>query len=154
MNFVRHPRLKNGRSSSSVLVFLFLLGTTGLTLALRVIAQDGTIADQQASAVAPAPSTSSDGPYQRLREGTELTNLLGIFKPSGERIVFQAANGKGRFLCLENLNLERVSRLVRDNPESLQWEVSGTVTEFGGGNYLSLSRALLRSKTRSRKAGA
>ena len=152
MNSVRHPRSNHNRSSNSVLVFLFLLGTIALTLGLRAVAQEGTIADEQTLSAGPAePAGSNDAPFQRLREGTQLTNQLGTFKPAGERIMFQAASGKGRFLCLENLNLERISRLVRDNPDSLQWEISGTVTEYGGSNFLEVSRAILRSKTRSRR---
>lgn len=134
--------------------FLLLLVAMIFVPRLLALAEDGANAHQQLSQAPVAASTSAgDQPFQRLREGTQLLNELGTFKPAGERIIFLAASGKGRYVCLENLNLERIGRLVRDNPENLQWEISGAVTEYGGANYLAVSRAILRSKTRSRKDG-
>lgn len=139
---------------SIALAFVPVLCGAFLACGLTSVAEDGSDPDQQVSQrspSAPGPGPSNDAPYHRLREGTQLANELGTFKPAGERIMFLSATGKGRYLCLENLNLERIGRLVRDNSENLQWEISGTVTEYGGANYLAVSRAILRSKTRSRK---
>jgi hypothetical protein len=50
-------------------------------------------------------------------------------------MMFYAADGERRFGVLENLNLERVARLVGETPDPLEWSVSGVVTEYQGGNY-------------------
>jgi hypothetical protein len=140
LNVMHQTSTIRGLRQPTALLLLLLVGSIALTWGLRAVGQD-----------APPAVPTNVVPFQRLREGTQLANQLGTFKPTGERIMFLAATGKGRFLCLENLNLERIGRLVRDNPENLQWEISGTLTEYGGANYLEVSRAILRSKTRSRK---
>jgi hypothetical protein len=63
--------------------------------------------------------------------------------------MFYAADNR-RFTTLENLNLERVARVISDSPDTLEWTVSGTITEFQGANYLLLSRAVLKSKPQRR----
>jgi hypothetical protein len=97
-----------------------------------------------------APSTSSRGgtPQSttvRMREGVELADRVGHFKLSGDRATFYAAEGGARLVGLENLNLERVVRSVSENPDQ-QWKVSGVVTEFRGGNYLLITRAIMLNK--------
>ena len=85
---------------------------------------------------------------ERVREGTAL-ETHGSFKLTGDRIMFYTAD-KRRFGTLENLNLERIARMVSDSPDPLQWSVSGTVTEYQGSNYLLVSRAVLKSKPQRR----
>jgi hypothetical protein len=48
---------------------------------------------------------------------------------------------------LPNLGLERVGRMLKsvEEPESISWSVSGMVTEFGGRNYLLVTRAVYKS---------
>ena len=50
---------------------------------------------------------------------------------------------------LPNLNLERVIRMLKtvDEPESIWWSISGTVTEFAGRNYVLISRAVYKAAT-------
>jgi hypothetical protein len=81
----------------------------------------------------------------RLREGTVL-ELSGTFKPLGDRIMFYSSTDNRRFGTLENLNLERITRLVTEGSDAMQWSVTGTVTEFQGANYLLVSRAVVNSK--------
>src|SRR5687768_15245816 len=61
---------------------------------------------------------------ERLREGTALAEQMGRFQPTGDRMMFYAADGERRFGVLENLNLERVARLVGETPDPLEWSVS------------------------------
>jgi len=49
---------------------------------------------------------------------------------------------------LENLNLERIARAVADNPVTLEWKVTGTITEYRGANFLLVTRATLISGNR------
>ena len=81
------------------------------------------------------------------REGTELRDEPGHFLVVGARINFLSAAGE-QLIALENLNLERIGRIMNSTPDSVEWLVSGTVTEFQGGNYLCVKRA-----TRKMKAG-
>jgi hypothetical protein len=83
----------------------------------------------------------------RWREGSKLVDVVGQFKTSGERVAFHAADGKSRFPCLENLNSERVARIVAESPpESLDWIVQGTLTEFRNDNYLLVTQAVITSR--------
>lgn len=100
---------------------------------------------------APSQLPVNDG-SDRLREGTAL-ETLGSFKLTGDRIMFYSAD-KRRFGTLENLNLERIARMVSDSPDTLQWSVSGTVTEYQGSNYLLVARAVLKSKPQRRSGTA
>ena len=81
----------------------------------------------------------------RVREGTELTNVLGYFTVTGSRVTFITADAGARFAGLENLNLERISRMISKAPKQMDWEVSGEVTEYCGANYLLVRRAVLKT---------
>lgn len=85
-------------------------------------------------------------PEQRIREGGILTDVVGYFKATGDRATFYAVDGKQRFGCLENLNLERVATVLGEASTPLEWSVSGQVTEFRGSNYLLITRAIVRHK--------
>ena len=103
----------------------------------------GALSAAEPSAAKPAEPLPAD---RLMREGAELTDQLGEFKFSGDRTLFVAGPEKRRFVVLENLNLERVGRILSDNPDALEWSVSGTVTEYRGSNYLYVRRATLRSR--------
>jgi hypothetical protein len=81
-----------------------------------------------------------------LREGTELVNQLGQFKLSGQRVVFIAADGRRQLEGLENLSLERIVKEISASSDPRTWLVTGTVTEFQGGNYLLVRRAIQKSR--------
>ena len=54
---------------------------------------------------------------------------------------------------LPNLNLERIVRAIRDDPDQLVWSASGSITEYQGSNYLLVTRAVLKSKKSSESTG-
>lgn len=83
----------------------------------------------------------------RLREGAVLQDEPGVFQDTGDRIVFQARSRKAPLTVLENLALERISAALEEDRTPRQWTVSGVVTEYRGGNYLLISRALRRART-------
>ena len=83
---------------------------------------------------------------QRVREGTQLVDQAGHFRPTGDRITFFTADGNDRFVVLENLNLERVARLIAEGPERRAWRASGTITEYRGTNFLLLGQAVLTNR--------
>lgn len=86
----------------------------------------------------------------RIREGTEMVNQNGYFRMTGDRVTFFTEGGKERFVVLENLNLERVSRILAENPNHLQWTVTATVTEYRGANYIFVRKAVRRDQKASR----
>jgi hypothetical protein len=89
----------------------------------------------------------------RLREGVELADRVGQFKLRGDRATFISTDGGLSLVGLENLNLERVVRAISDNPNQ-DWRVSGIVTEFRGGNYLLITRAIMLNKPANRASNA
>ncbi len=111
-------------------------------------AEASRAADPRARRSAPAGTPAKSPPPQanlRVREGTEIVDQLGYFQISGDRVVFFTADGQRRFAGLENLQLERIARVVADTPQPLQWGVTGTITEYRGANFLLVRRAILKS---------
>ena len=82
----------------------------------------------------------------RLREGTHLKNVIGRFRQSGDSLVFIDPDNR-ELGALPNLNLERIARMLQsvEEPESVSWSISGTVTEYSGNNHLLITRAAFRS---------
>jgi hypothetical protein len=105
------------------------------------VATAGGSPSAASAATEPAPLAP-----RQMREGTELVDQRGVFKVFQGRAAFLPVDGKRQLICLENLNLERVVRTIADNPEQLQWLVSGSITEYRGSNYLLVSRAILKGK--------
>src|SRR5690242_17287154 len=85
-----------------------------------------------------APAAQSNAKLKVRREGTQLRDEPGRFLASGNRLSFTGADGTN-YIGLENLNLERVGKVVAASPDVVEWFVSGTVTEYQGSNYLLLS---------------
>jgi hypothetical protein len=131
----------------------------GVTLGLFIL---GSASSQPPSdpgrAVPPVPPAPLQQPFRpanpiaapatanAMREGTELVDQPGAFMLAGDRLVFVSVASKRRLIGLENLNLERISRTIADNPESVNWMISGTVTEYRGANYVFVRRAILKSR--------
>ncbi|MBA3483947.1 MAG: hypothetical protein H0T51_19245 [Pirellulales bacterium] len=82
----------------------------------------------------------------RLREGTQLRDVTGRFRQSGDSLTFIDEDDR-QISGLPNLNMERILRVLKtvEEPESIAWSVSGTVTEFAGKNYLLITRAVYKS---------
>jgi len=94
----------------------------------------------------PNDSASHQEDDRPIREGTEVVDQPGSFKLVGDRALFLTNDGKHRWCTLENLGLERIVRTVADSPEQLEWNVTGTITEYRGNNYLLIRRASLRNR--------
>jgi hypothetical protein len=127
---------------------MFIVGTVW---AADRRAESGThaTAASQSDAATPMPdATGGVTPARRLREGTTLVDELGQFESTGERVRFVPSKGDAKYVVLENLNLERVARLLGEGSDARRWSVSGTITEYRGGNYLLLTRAILKSPSR------
>jgi hypothetical protein len=117
---------------------------------LRAQSPGGTKLESSAISGRPAPTNVadkdalaplSDETGHLRREGTQLREQRGHFEVTGARIAFVAADRKTRFVGLENLDLQRIAQLVAGSSESLEWTVTGLITEYQGTNYLLVTRA-------------
>jgi len=154
------PGARNWLSGGTVLFLLLvalsapLAGTRAPTSpkAERALASPPpppTAQPEASAATRPRPATPT--PERGIREGTELVDQMGRFKMTGDRVTFVTSDGKMSFVGLENLNLERIARAIADNAEPLEWKVSGTVTEYGGANFLLVERAIIRPRADPRE---
>ncbi|MFT7642650.1 MAG: hypothetical protein ACI9G1_004408 [Pirellulaceae bacterium] len=85
---------------------------------------------------------------RRLREGDEIEDRAGYFKENADRLLFILTDTESpqTFRVLENLALERISRVMDAKPGKREWSVSGKITEYRGNYYILLTRAILKSK--------
>ncbi|HJN12038.1 MAG: hypothetical protein QGG09_15010 [Pirellulaceae bacterium] len=83
---------------------------------------------------------------RRTREGATLEAELGEFREAGERIRFYLRDDTTSFMALENLALDRVSRVLDESTSPRTWSVSGVITEYRSSNYLLVTRASLKAR--------
>jgi len=135
----------------------WLLGFVAVTMLFVVAMSGGTIRAQSRSSTRPASAVDSrqkrpvhekerQASAHRLREGTHITDTIGYFQQNGEGAIF-VTKDNNKLGGLPNLNLQRVLRMLKgtEEPENVQWNVNGTITEFDGRNYLLISRAVYKS---------
>lgn len=93
-----------------------------------------------------AQAAEAEDSTRRLREGTEITGQTGYFRQDGDGATFVTDNDY-ELGGLPNLNLERIVRTLKtaDDPETIRWQVDGSITEFSGRNYLFITRAVYKS---------
>ena len=105
----------------------------------------GAAASPSSGVDAAAVRASRRGASARLREGTEIREVLGQFIQLDGRFEFVSSDGVYRLRMLENLALERASRKVDESTQGVVWSVSGIVTEYQGANYLLVKRIVVDS---------
>jgi hypothetical protein len=93
---------------------------------------------------ASGPAGVGNAKPQVRREGTLLRDEPGRFTVSGNRVAFVVSDGT-TYIGLENLNLQRIAKVVAASPDPVEWFVSGTLTEFQSSNYLLVSHARRKS---------
>lgn len=120
----------------------------GFCLTMATIASTLTYARQRSEDLARSSaitqSLPEDAPEQRLREGSTI-DAVGIFRITGDRLTFYPNDSSNSYRALENLALERIAKAIGETRGDREWIVSGTVTEFRGGNYLLVGRCLLKT---------
>lgn len=134
-----------GSVCTSVCVFALSLTVTSVAGPTRAD-ESGPRAKRAAHEKSFASDTAESS--ARLREGTELPDVMGSFKMTGDRLTFSAQGKSTEIRCLENLTLERVTRVIsiRRDSSNLTWTVSGTATEYQGENFLLVRRAIISSE--------
>lgn len=124
-----------------------------LCVALCVLAvatpQNSTVSAQGGN----APQTDMDRQAeelaqkkQRLREGAEIVDAIGTFEWVGDRLSFSADKEENVFKILENRMMERVVQTQESSTGDLVWVVTGTITEYRGGNFLLMRHVTLEGK--------
>ncbi len=98
----------------------------------------------------PARIAQATPPGTLLREGDQISGLAGQFHSTGPRYTFRASDER-EFVVLENLALERVTRVLVNRPDAAEWVVAGKVTEFQGGNYLLITHAVRKGRVAPRR---
>jgi hypothetical protein len=126
---------------------MMLVTSLAIALATTVAWAQSTARDAMTPPTAVTDNTAELQGNSRIREGTEMVNQNGHFRLTGDRVTFFTNGGKGRFVVLENLNLERVSRILAENPDHLQWNITATVTEYRGANYIFVRKAVRRDES-------
>ncbi|MGL6194959.1 MAG: hypothetical protein ACRC2T_09080 [Thermoguttaceae bacterium] len=86
---------------------------------------------------------------KRIREDTVFKAKRCIFRVVGSRVVMFSEDETERYTCLENLNLERVMQVIRENSAEQIWTVDGRFTEYLGDNYILIERVALAPPTPS-----
>ena len=79
---------------------------------------------------------------KKIRENTPFKDKHGYFRATGQRTTFYTLDGNERYVCLENLNLERIQKAMRDDPSRTAWKIDGRFTEFNEENYILIDRAV------------
>ncbi|MDR0336736.1 MAG: hypothetical protein LBI18_06560 [Planctomycetaceae bacterium] len=80
---------------------------------------------------------------KRNREGTLFQGEKVFFRQTGNRTTLYTTEDNERFVCLENLNLERILKAIEQQPSRAIWKVDGEFTEFRGENYVLIRRAVM-----------
>ncbi|MCR4415256.1 MAG: hypothetical protein NUV77_22770 [Thermoguttaceae bacterium] len=135
----------------SLKTVVLILASATLLIALRHLGQ--AAAPSTPAAVNPSESAQTTPARTCLREGTQIVDQWGYFKPTGERWLFVAEREGAQWVGLENRNLERVARAVAGNPRRLRWRVTGILTEYHGSNFLLIERAILKSDATQPQGG-
>lgn len=131
------------------MVIRFLAGLALVGLSARLLAQTPqakTPVVRTQLAASPSARPSEGG--KRLREGTKLIEVEGRFEFTGDRMAFFRADAEESYKVLENLALERINKVLEETRanEKPQWMISGIVTEYHGGNYLLVTKAVIKAQ--------
>ena len=118
---------------------LLLFGIAVSTFAQREPMSVDTKAEEHPLVVnAPAAAVK-----KKVREHTPFKDKHGYFRAAGQRTTFSTLDGNERYICLENLSLERVLKVMRDDPSRTAWKIDGKFTEFNEENYILIERAVV-----------
>jgi len=143
-------------------MFVFCLG--GMILATNILSNGSPVlalAQNTPGVIAgtnPEMASKNDGLYPKnenqpdkrelFREGTTIQSQHVVFRVTKNRVLMAPVSGSEHFYCLENLNLQRIADVIRQNPTLTDWEVDFLITEYQGINYALIQRAVLTSTNR------
>ncbi len=135
------------RGAPPMLMAFSFLSHLALTLPkLRLTMMAGIVALLAVVANFTIPAMGETQRAEFFREGQAVRGLQGLIERQDGRYVFVSLDKKQRFPILENLALERVTRALDDSITPLTWNVSGSMTEYRGHNFLLLQSARLSER--------
>lgn len=129
---------------------LLLLGSFCLLIA-SATEPAGSVANVPDNTTAKNDSLSNSTPAnagtrssERLREGTRLVDVPGVFQSVGaESVLFTPKEGSKESLrVLQNLALDRIASSLEGSRGQRQGTVSGIITEYRGANYLLVTKVV------------
>jgi len=88
------------------------------------------------------PQTGQTQKKKLIREKTAFKEMLVFFRQTGDRTALYTVADSQRFVCLENLELERILTTMQEKPERQFWKIDGEYTEFRGENYVFIRRSV------------
>ena len=146
----------------SLLLTLFFVAVAVCVISAQTSSNSPLSTDRDAGRPglrSPASSTAinaekTESLKKRIREGTTFRNKRCLFRISGNRIALFSEDETERFICVENLNLERVMKSVQENPTQLIWNVDGFYTEYLGENFAYIQRVALAPSKPPMKNGS
>ncbi|HBT76838.1 MAG TPA: hypothetical protein DEB39_07900 [Planctomycetaceae bacterium] len=136
MTMIALLRKNIGPASVSCLVFLLLFS---MATAQREPVNPGA----DTPTTLPVVSEKTEVKRKKIREGATVQGQIAVFRQIGNRVSVFISPGNERYTCLENLCLERVLRVLRENTDQVFWKIDGQFTEFQGENFFLLRRAVL-----------
>ena len=130
---------------SRFVVFLSICTSFIILGSFAVLGQRPGVPPQTNQAISPvaAQPARQISQAQRIREGTPFRNKHVFFQQIGDRTALYTVDEHRRFMCLENLHLERILTAMQENPERVFWSIDGDYTEFRGENYVLIRRAVV-----------
>ena len=153
-----------GKVSSDTKATMFLLCVAGMISVANILLKDSPVlalAQNTSGVMAgtnPEMASKNDGLLSKnenqsgkrelLREGTTIQSRHVVFRVTKNRVLMTPVSGSEHFYCLENLNLQRIADVIRQNPTLTDWEVDFLITEYQGINYVLIQRAVLTSTNR------
>jgi len=97
---------------------------------------------QTMNPIVPQPARQTPR-MQRIREGTAFKDMHVFFRQIDDRTALYTVEDNRRFMCLENLELERILTTIQEKPERQFWRIEGVFTEFRGENSVLIRRAVV-----------
>lgn len=121
-------------------VFLVIFSLRG-----SLNAQNETLRPGLSQSLETAPGTVEEGKIKkkRLREGTIIKDKLARFYITGNRVTMHLDDGSERYICLENVNLDRIIKHMREHPAQRLWKIDGMMTEYQGDNFILIQKSII-----------
>jgi hypothetical protein len=122
------------------IISVFLFGNAAVFAQREPMPNDPNMADKPVVTEEPEQKKVTK---KRNREGTIFQGKKVFFRQTGNRTTLYTVDDNERFVCLENLTLERILKAIEEKPSRTTWKIDGEFTEFRNENYVLIRRAVI-----------